>query len=232
MKCPTILSVIIPALAATLMLTGCRSEGGPWEENVLTYDIVRLASQDKSSGTTFTLTLPDADQLITYRVDHQTIDTTKVKQGDRLMLAYRLSGNRAPYTSGAIIPVGYSPIINANLLETENLGEEYPDYDRDPIYLLSMWRSETCINLHFRATYSEKPRTFALVMEAGEADAEVPSLTVAHTLAEGENPDNFMRESYASFDIAEVWNRATCRGVTVTINNSNLPQRTFTFMKP
>lgn len=235
MKRPTLITVktAVAALMVTAvgLFTGCRNEGGPWEEEVLTYDIVRLASQDKSTGTTFTLTLPDDDRLITYTVNHQTIDTTRVKVGDRLMLAYRLGGNRDPYTSGAIIPVGYSPINNANLTVTEDMAEEYGDWDRDPIYLMSMWRSETCINLHFRLTFSDKKRTFALVMDESEADAEIPTLYVAHTLADGEYRDNFEREGYASFDIDELWGRESCRGVTVTINNSNLPKSTFTFMK-
>lgn len=220
----------IPGLcvAAALMATAMASCGdsGPYNDEVTSYDIVKFESQDKT-GSVYTVYKPQSVSPVTYWAMHQLIDTAHVKVGERLLLAY-VPATGVPYQSGNITVKGYSPINN----DTIRAGyiAKHPDWNRDPVYMMSAWLAGDYLNVHCRLTYDTEPRTFRLLADSLSLDSPMPECYLMHTMQEPSV--NFMRSYYVSFDISPLKAREGCRGLTLNLNNSNLPVNTFTFTFP
>ena len=142
-------------------LAACRETGGPEEVNPTVYDIVCLRGMD-DAGSTFTLTKPDGDRIITYTAP-QHIDTTLVAIGERLMLAYTPATPGAAYTSGPVTATGYSTVFNDPLRAA--VIDSFPEWRRDPVYLLSAWMSEDFLNLRARLTFDERQRRLFVMVD-------------------------------------------------------------------
>ena len=80
-----------------------------------------------------------------------------------------------------------------------------------------------------RADYSPEPRYFGLVVDSLTLTDPWPEAYVMHDLNGA--PDNYLRESYASFDISKVWNMPGCQGLRVHVNDSNLSRELYEFSK-
>lgn len=208
--------------AATAMLTtGCREEG-PEQVEATLYDIVCLSEVTKQY-TRFTLTKPGNDDVITYSING-ALDTTHVKIGERLMLAYR-TNNQAPYTSGFITPIGYSLITNDTI--TAGYIDDITDWNRDPVYLTSVWLSQHYLNLRARLPYDTRPRLLTVMIDSLTIDNDYPDCYLIHRLDEPVN--TFDRSYYMSFDVSTLFELPDCRGFNLILNNSNMPIDTYTF---
>lgn len=207
----------IPILLATIMaaLVACSDNDGEPTSVATVYDIVCLASVDKS-GSSYTLTRPLDSELITYR-SREIMDTSRVKVGNRFMLAYRPDSGE-PYVSGVIRPIGYSLVTNDTL--RRGYISKTADWDRDPVYLLSNWMSQDYLNLRARLPYDTRPRTLGVMVDSLTLDAEYPDCYLIHRL---ETPVNtFDRSYYLSFDMSWLRKLDNCRGFNLILNNSNL----------
>ena len=213
MKLTAYISILLASATATI--TSCSDNEGEPTSEATVYDIVCLASVDKS-GSSYTLTRPLDSELITYR-SREIMDTSRVKVGNRFMLAYRPAGGE-PYISGTIRPIGYSLVTNDTL--RRGYISKIADWDRDPVYLLSNWMSQDYLNLRARLPYDTRPRTLGVMVDSLTLDAEYPDCYLIHRL---ETPVNtFDRSYYLSFDMSWLRKLDNCRGFNLILNNSNL----------
>lgn len=102
-------------------------------------------------------------------------------------------------------------------------------WDATPVYVNSLWRSGTYINLECKLDYADDKRRFYLALDEATAAEPVPDLYIVHDM--GTLPPNFGRRIYASWDISAVWDVPECQGVTVHVNDSNRDLRPVVFMK-
>ena len=149
-----------------------------------------------------------------------------LSDGQRLYIIYTPESGK-PYTSGNITLRGASFINTGVVLEQEM--DDIAQWDRDGVWVYSMWRSGQYINLHCRLTYDSEPRIFRLVVDKTTLGNEYPDLYVHHEMAAP--TVNHDRGYYASWDMTPVWELPTTRGVTVHVANTNLPETVFTFDK-
>jgi hypothetical protein len=104
------------------------------------------------------------------------------------------------------------------------------NWNERPVYLNSVWRSGKYINLRLRLEYSDKPRYFYLVTDSLTMTDAVPQLYLVHD-RKGE-AENYLFETYASFDISKVWNLPSCQAINIHINDSNSnKEEIYTFNK-
>lgn len=213
---------VILTIILTAAITSCRDTSDPGAVDVTAYDIVCLRATG-DDGSTFTLTLPDDDELITYTA-RQRIDTARVKPGERLLLAYLPAGN-TPYKSGEITVKGYGQVYNDRL----RIGHiaDMDGWDRDPVYLLSAWMSENYLNLRARLTYDTEPRTLMVMIDSVTIDRERPVCYLVHRMAKP--TVNFDRNTYVSIDMSALRRLDYCRGFELRLNDSNMPARSITF---
>lgn len=151
-----------------------------------------------------------------------------IEPGTRVFLVYQPLSGQGAYESGAIA-IRQVSLINNGRIETADI-MSLGRWDNDKVYLYSLWRSGDYINIHCRLPYSSEPRRFSLAALDSTVNEEIVDVYLIHELPEPVN--SFERAYYASFNIAEIWNRPSCRGIRVHVANSNLEKNIFEINKP
>lgn len=216
--------VVLPVVFLALVSSSCDEDGGNPNTRMALYDIVTFENTG-DEGSVFTFQKSGDSPLIKLDAFGFKLDTEKVSLGSRVLLGYYPKSGEA-FVSGDIEVLGVG-LINNDTTVIRPI-ERY-DWQANPVYLYALWRTGKYLNLHARLEYSSEPRMFGLVVDSLTLDDEIPQLYLVHNLM-GE-PENFEREAYASFNIENVWNRPGCQGVTVYVEDLNLRQDSYTFMK-
>lgn len=214
--------VHIAILCVTVLsLSGCGSD--EVNDTMTLYDLVTFEGNTEKAAM-FSMRKNGDSPLIELTAPGRRVDTAQVKQGTRLLMAY-VPESGLPYTSGPVTLRGLS-LINSAPVQTGK-----PDrWNATPVYMNSMWRTGTYLNMECLVDYtSQTGRRFMLVADETTVNDSEPQLYVVHDL--GTLPENFTRRIYASWDMAEVWNRPGCRGVKVHIRDSNRGITSMTFNK-
>ena len=201
------------------------ADDGPSSVNPALTDIVTFTGNN-DRGAVFEFNRVDDSPLITLQ-SAAPLDTTRTREGSRLLLRYiPASGNAA--TSGDVTVTGIG-VVTTDTLRYGTITST-PEWDRDGLYVMSMWRTGNYVNLHCRLTYDERPRMFQLMADRRTLNDPVPQLYMVHKL---QNPINSHdRAVYASFDIGSLWSKPGCRGVDIHIANTNLTdKKIFSFTK-
>ncbi|MCM1163418.1 MAG: hypothetical protein NC339_04135 [Muribaculaceae bacterium] len=215
--------LITPLLLALLMLCSCRPDGVDGEVLMQFTEIATFRGNDNPwGGALFTLRRDGDSPEIQLTTSRALADTYRA--GQRVLILYTIPSNQ-PYTSGAIDLLGVGTVNNGKVTTLEE-GEQW---NADPVYLYSIWRTGQYLNLHVRLPYSTEPRRFWLALDPATATAPMPDLYLVHDIPDGANV-TFDRSYYASYDISSVWQTAT-EGIRVHVENSNLDHGIFTFTK-
>ncbi|MDE5725881.1 MAG: hypothetical protein K2I12_07735 [Duncaniella sp.] len=202
----------------------CREEGLDSDVVMPLTDIVTYTGNRDGHAEFTLIKVDDTPELLLTADAPLNVDSERVP--GRMLITYIPESGR-PYESGPIKLLGAS-LINFAPVRTE-WRDEYDRWDADGVYLYSMWRSGTYVNLHVRLTYSTDPRLFCLVADPSTLEQPVPDLYLVHAL---QKPvDNHDRAYYASFDLSPVWNSPSVEGVRIHVANTNLDKHIFTFTK-
>lgn len=213
-----LLALLLTAAAASL-LTACRDDDGPESVVPAVTEIATFEGNIPGQGATFTFHRVDDSPLVTIHAGVD-IDTAKALPGDRAVVRYRPTTGADPYTSGRVNLVGIAP-ISTDTIRRQPI-DNYPEWQRDGIYLHSMWRSGSYINLFCALPYDPSPRTFRLIVDIATVDQPVPQAYLVHIL---DDPaiNTFSRDYYASWWIGPVWDRPSCKGIDIHLSNTCLP---------
>ena len=220
-----ILTLLFVSITTLGVVSGC-SKNVPDSDTFVSYDIVKLESQS-ASGSTFVLYRPNSDEPIVYTESRQVIDTLQVPVGNRLMLGSVPA--QAPYKSGPITAKSYSVINNDTLrLYKDEVFDN--DWQRDGIYVFSIWRTGNYLNVHGKVT-----QTNVAILKLGmtqtdwERQNPMPQLYLFYRM--NTPTPNYQREFYASFDLSPLWLQEWCEGIELNVANTNLKQDKFIFSK-
>lgn len=226
------LTYILTATASALtagVTSSCGDEGIDGRVEMALTDIVTFEGNTNGNNATFTLVKVDDTPAITLTADRPVIidsDDDKDAPPVRMLISY-IPADGMPYSGGPVRLLSASRITQAPV--ATEWKDEYDSWNAYPVYVYSMWRSGSWINLHMRITYSDEPRIFCLATDPATISSETPDLYLVHVL---ENPvNNHDRSYYASFDISSVWDLPHVKGVNVHVANSNLHKHIFTFQK-
>lgn len=217
----------IRLLLVTLIMSvtlSCADEGVDGPVGIPLWDIVTFEGNIDGHAN-FSFRQVNDTPLITLVAD-RAIPADDLEGGERMYISYLPESNTS-YTSGPVTLYS-AAIINQAPMETAPI-IDLPDWNRDPVYVYSAWRSGTYINLHVRLTYDREPRTFCLVADEATISSPTPDIYLVHTMAQPS--DYHDRVYYASFDISDIWERPDVTGVRLHIANSNLDKGIFTFNK-
>lgn len=176
----------------------------------------------------FTLTKPGSADVITYTVSGEVLDSEKVKVGQRVMLDYTPADGRAPYTSGVVRVNGCYLITNAEMLAERDEGLIIEN--AEPVFLQSVWLSESFLNLNVKLPYDDEARLLSLVLDLDSPDSECPDLYLSHRRQD--DSQSFMRRYYVSYDISRLLAEPSVKAFTLHLDNSNLPAMVFKIQIP
>lgn len=176
----------------------------------------------------FTLTKPGLADVITYTASGEVLDSEKVKVGQRVMLDYTPADGRAPYTSGAVSVNGCYLISNGEM--RTGRGDDLIVENAEPVFLQSVWLSESFLNLNVKLPYDDEARLLSLVLDLDSPDPECPDLYLFHRRQN--DGQSFMRRYYVSYDISRLLAESSVKAFTLHLDNSNLPTTVFKIQIP
>lgn len=219
-KCLYLLTVAV----VTICLYSCSDDTGV-DGGVIPeiWDIATYAGPLPSGGSSFSMRQVNDSPLITLTYSGVLED---IAPGTRMAIHF-IAINGKAYESGPIKLLQASKITQGEV-ETQ-WSEDYDDWQRDKVFLYSIWRTGSYINFNVKLTYTTEPRIFKLVADPATLDSDSPVLYLVHILPR--EIDNHDRTYLASFDISPIWNRDDLKSISVRVANSNLNKDIFTFTK-
>lgn len=192
------------------------------------FDIVTFVGnpQSNNSNSVFQFQKENDSRLTTLRAINTALDTTIIKSNTRMLIAY-IPETGMHNIDDNITLKGYSVVFNDSIRTGDK--NKLPDWDYNPIFVNSIWRSGTYINIHCGLTYSYEPSGFVLLVDAKTIDNPMPDVYLSYQ--KGDDRESYYKEFYASIDIASLWNRSTCKGITLHVNDSNFGNNEMEFKK-
>jgi len=211
---------LIFCLVAALTLSACNKNSdspSPIIPPDVRYDYVTLVTTGKSS-TTFSMQVSAESELLTFVANTSLADIQTLKAGDRLIIAYKpIDGIGSELKSGQINLYGYR-LLNSTeqLLQTPNQ-DDFAQMLSVPVEMNTLFRTGQYINtqLEIYGQRAVDPSKFILVLDPSTYNDEYPSLE----LFIEPGPDNVGENRftyYGSFDISQLWNRQSCKGVRIS----------------
>lgn len=189
------------------------------------WDIVTYNGTTEGADlSTFTFRQVDDSPLISLVSPRLLPD--EIEAGTRMVIRYIPESGHA-YISGKIKLLSASR-INQGPVATE-WKDEFDNWNRDKVYLYSVWRTGSYLNFHVRLTYNTEPRLFQLAADPATLSSDFPDVYLIHVLAEP--TDYHDRAYFASFDISQIWDSPDVKGIRLHVANTNLEQSKFTFVK-
>lgn len=217
---------LISITSLLVAISSCRNDDGPFNDQAALYDIVTFEG-NKTAGAVFSFQRYDDSPLITLTAPKTEIPLSTAKIGNRVILGYYPHSGK-PYQTDNISVLSVSR-INQDTLRIAN-PSELTGWDTTPVWLNSIWRSGKWINVYMRVDYSNEARVFNLSADSTTLDEPFIDLYLMHDLLDA--PQKFSRRAYISVDISNVWQRPTCHGVRIFVNDKNRPQKaTYSFSK-
>ncbi|MCM1094521.1 MAG: hypothetical protein NC421_11260 [Lachnospiraceae bacterium] len=216
------LNITAIALLVLLAISAGSCSEEEYNHRALFSDIV-TATQNTPQGAEFEFIRYDDSPAVTFTAPGMAVKDELI--GKRVLLRYyALSGNGSSTENIEIAALSPINCDTARVAAVDTIA-----WNATPVYLNSIWRSGKYINLHLRVIYTETARLFNLTVDSATIDDAVPQLYMCHDTFGA--PDNYMFETYASYDISKIWNRTTCTGIDIHINDSNLNKDIYSFKK-
>lgn len=223
MKLQKIFTILFVAIAA-ITLHSCNSDSG--ESTMQVANIVTFRGNTDGQSV-FTYQEMNDAQPVTIR-SNQTIDESKVRVGDRVYILFNMPvGNQV--TNNMVVD-----LLQAIAVPTINTVIETKPSDWETttgLYVQTLFRSGTWLNLQALVPSSTTEMAFKLIADPQTINDGNVQLYLIYT-----NKSSDLSESnvptFASFNIADVWNHSSCNQITVHIVNTNYSAGSeFTFKK-
>lgn len=192
------------------------------------YDIVTFVGnpQSNNNNSVFQFQKENDSRLTTLRATNIALDSTTIKVNTRLLLAYNPESGMHNVDDNITVK-GYSIVFNDSI-RTGDI-TKLPNWDFNPIFVNSILRSGTYLNIHCGLTYSYEPSGFILLIDAETINNPMPDVYLSYQ--KGDDRESYNKEFYASIDISNLWNRPSCKGFTLHVNDSNFGNNTIEFKK-
>lgn len=199
-----------------LVLHACKSsdEPSPTIPREAVYDFVTL-EESSENGSLLTMRKNADSPLISYFSDVDFSHIQTINDGDRLIICYNRADGET-YTSGKITLYGYVLLNNSDQKMLCGYSSDYDGWRCPAMKIKSLWRTGTFINLDadISVFHAGNPETFVIVADQATVDDDYPQLYIYYKNGDDNDGRNPYRV-YASFDIAEIWETPSCRGVTI-----------------
>lgn len=212
----------IACVAIICSLTACNSSSGddPIRPDDKSYiDIVTLVAANKDG---FSVNFrKDGDSPLVTLTCAQRVDTNLVKPGQRFLLQYWPMGGQQ-YVSGTATAYAYKPILNANVIF--GTAQQYNAWNSEQQQIMKLWRTGTYLNVSALLTNKVTPKRYQLVVDEKTRNDAYPVARILFLSDDAFSGND--QQFWASFNIAQVWNQETCKGLRV-IANTNDPGTLF-----
>ena len=217
-------------ICLALCATACMSDNNdsPIIDESTMHDIVTFVGNPESNNhnSVFQFQKEGDSRLTTLRANNIALDTASTKVNTRMMLYY--TPETGMHNVDDNITVKSIAQVFNDSVRTGDV-KKLPDMDYNPIYVNTIWRSGTYLNINCGLNYSYEPIGFMLMVDATTVDNPYPDLYLSYH--KDTNHESFFKNFFASIDISHIWNKSTCKGFTLHVNDSNFGNNEMTFKK-
>lgn len=210
MKIKTLLLITLAAVA----FAACNSSGDDPTAGVQFTDMMTLTKMT-DDGAVLTYVPENDGANITYT-------TTTVFQKDVYSEGMRIMAIYKPLTTdqwgvpGPIQVKAAAPTLGKGHAPVVAIGDTLNNWKSDPMANAFIWRTGNYVNLAFEELFSPTPEKFACYVDAKTLDSSYPELHIVYTL--GRHYEERSYQLYASYNIADLWNRVGVKGICVYYN--------------
>ena len=197
------------------------------DETTMT-DIVTFVGNPVSnnSNAVFQFQEKNDSRMTTLLAKNIAIDTTTTKVNTRMLLYY--TPESGMHNIDDLITVKNAYSVYNDSIRTGDISK-IPNMEMNPIFVEILQRSGTYINIQCGLTYVIEPLQFMLMVDATTIDNEMPDVYL--TYKKDNNKTATYKSFIASIDIANLWNRPSCKGITIHVNDSNFGNNKVEFKK-
>ena len=219
-------------LFVLLLATSCEktsNNGGiSTPEGTTMYDIVTFVGnpQSNNNNSVFQFQKENDSRLTTLCANNIALDTASTKVNTRVLLAY--TPETGMHNIDDNITVNSVVSIFNDSIHTGEVNR-LPDPQNNPIFVEIIQRSGSYINIQCGLTYVREPLNFTLMVDASTIDNEMPNVYLSYK--KDSNRIATFQRFIASIDIANLWNRPTCKGIKLHVNDSNFDKNEIEFKK-
>lgn len=210
---------IFGILFVILSLAGCDEPEYDYGDFL---EVIAVYGGDDDEGSVFTYQARGDSPLVTLR---SSAAISGALQGERVLLRYTVIDDVSD-TEKEIRVDAVSKIVCDVLRQVD--GSVWDVLDSTPVDMTSVWRSGNYVNVYCWVPYAGPKFQMLLVADQSTLDSEMPTLRLVYSILEGEPA--FDRKCYASFDITNLWQRATCRGIRICADDTD-GERIYEFNK-
>lgn len=180
------------------------------------FDFVTVVSTG-DKGTVFEFRKNGDSSLITLTAGVQ-LDDKKVKPGMRVIIQYVPSGGQQAYQSGPITLYGIAMIANgkAEITSLENIDA----IDGGPMKMHTISRSGQYVDVWIEASYINAPVTLGIYVDEATIDDAYPTAYLKF-VPDRNSLEQRPSQLYGSFDIKEVLDRPTSKGIIINYTNGS-----------
>lgn len=210
-----------------ITMTACLSDDEPSNDDKSMYDIVTFKGNLESNNNHAVFQYQkDGDSRTNTLLGNIAINSDVYKENSRVLLNYiPESGTHNIDDNISIIRVTniYNDTVAINNIS------KIPDWENNPIELYALWRAGKYINIQCGLEYTIEPAAFALVVDEVTINNEIPDLYIVYDKESGR--ETYIKPYYASIDISNIWNRQSCKGIRIHVNDKYYDKASYEFKK-
>ena len=220
--------ILFVLLLATSCINSSNNNNIPSIDESTMIDIVTFVGNPVSnnSNAVFQFQEKNDSRMTTLLAKNIAIDTTTTKVNTRMLLYY--TPESGMHNIDDLITVKNAYSIYNDSIRTGDISK-IPNMEMNPIFVEILQRSGTYINIQCGLTYVLEPLNFMLMVDASTIDNEMPEVYLSYK--KDNNKDATNKSFIASIDIANLWNRPSCKGITIHVNDSNFGNNKVEFKK-
>lgn len=203
-------------LAGAMLLgaSSCNSDSDEPTEIAMFNDFATYTSS--GTGSTFTLRKEGDSPLVTLTTS-QNLPENQFKDGTRLFISYTPATGQQ-YMSGPITLIGAMNVEGSGSTPEEKTAAETSDWLSDAINVASLMRTGDYINVQFTGALGSQTAVVHLYADAATIYDEIPEYHLIYGPYSGIATTTYV--FYGSWNIGNVWNRSTCKGIKVMYRNA------------
>lgn len=219
-------TLLLSGLAACA-LAACNSSGDDPSGIVQFTDMMTLTKMS-DEGAVLTYVPENDGPNVTYTTT-TTFQKDVYKEGMRVVTIYRPLSTDQWGVPGPILVMSAAPALGKGSKPIVAVADTLSDWKSDVIDNVFLWRSGTYMNISFVERYCPIPQKFACYVDAETLESSYPELHIVYK--EGVQYEERDYQLYGSFDISDLWNRPSSKGIRVVYNGMNGPTQQFEKMK-
>ncbi len=216
--------LLIPFISVSCM----NNDDDPEFDDSTMCDIVTFVGnpENNNRNSVFQFQKEGDSRVTTLRANNTSLDTTTNKINSRMLLYY--TPESGMHNIDDNITVKSISMVFNDSIRTGDISK-LPDPLYNPIYVNAIWRSGTYLNISCGLTYSYEPSAFMLMIDNTTVNNPMPDVYLSYK--RGSDKESYFKAFYASIDFANLWNRPSCKGFTLHVNDSNFGNSKIEFKK-